>query len=244
VQGEGEAALDDDQMQSGSDSTEIAFIACDHGLPGSLRAHHDVSVDDISRPGSRQQETNGRGIRSVERNQVGVGLANQPRETGLPGRAAHRLSEGGRWNCDAHASVHCSCKQCEDLAIVPVQRDEAASVERDTAHAALPFPERFEPGARTESAQALSSFVRGPPVCWRASWSISRQPAASCRATSTACWTKAETLDAVPAATSERISRTCACSRVMVILAVAIPKTIPHRAADGVLAWYKRSPPT
>src|ERR1019366_2852359 len=90
------------------------------------------------------------------------------------------------------------------LAVVSVQGDQPTSVESDAVHAAFPFLEAlFSPwGERSASAQVRSFFVSGPPVCRSASSSSSLHPAASKRATPTACFTKAETLAASPAAIS------------------------------------------
>src|ERR1035441_9444500 len=85
---------------------------------------------------------------------------------------------------------------------------EPTSAVSEAVHAAFPFLETlFCPwGERSASAQVRSFFVSGPPVCRRASCSISLHPAASKRATPTACFTKAETFTAAPAAISARIS--------------------------------------
>ena len=100
--------------------------------------------------------------------------------------------------------------ECDHPAIVPVERDQPASVESNAAHAAFLFRELlFRPwGERSASAHARSFPVSGPPVCCSASCSISFHPAASKRATPTACFKTPETLAAAPAATSARISST------------------------------------
>src|SRR5207244_415893 len=110
--------------------------------------------------------------------------------------------------CNPQARLCRALQEGEHAAIVPVQCDQPAGIEGEAAQAAFPFLEAFfcPGGERTASAQARSFLVSGPPVCRRASSSISRHPAASDRATPTACFTKAETLATLPAAARSRIS--------------------------------------
>src|ERR1035441_6247406 len=79
-----------------------------------------------------------------------------------------------------------------DLPRARSQVRRPTSVESDAVHAAFPFLETlFCPwGERSASAHVRSFFVSGPPVCCSASSSISLHPAASKRATPTACFTK------------------------------------------------------
>ena len=71
--------LYDHQPQRGSDSPEIGCVAGHNGLPSPLRTNNDMCIHDVSRPRSRQQQADSRGVGSVERNQVRSGLSNQPR---------------------------------------------------------------------------------------------------------------------------------------------------------------------
>jgi hypothetical protein len=61
-----------------------------------------VGIDDIGRRTLRQQESDGGGIRSVERNEVRASLSNEPREPRLPGRVADGLSQRRGWDGDPH----------------------------------------------------------------------------------------------------------------------------------------------
>ena len=226
---------DNHQRQPGSDAPEIGGVAGHDGLPGPLGTNDDMGIDDVCRRSSCQQEADSRCVRSVERDKVGAGLANETAEAGLPGRVTNGLGQCRRWDCDPHAALCGAREECEYLATVSIQCDQPASVESDAAHAAFPLLEPFfcAWGERSASAQARSSFVSGPPVWCSASSSISLQPAASKRATPTAWFTKAETLAAFPAATSARISSTWSSGSVMVILVVAIPKTIPCERSNS-----------
>ena len=79
---------------------EIVGVAGDDGLPGPLRTHDDVRIDDVRRPSACQQQADCRRIHSVERHQVSAGLTNQPAEADLPGRIPNGLCQrrGGNGN--------------------------------------------------------------------------------------------------------------------------------------------------
>ena len=42
------------QLQAGSDSPEIGWVAGDDALSSPLRTNHDMGIDDVGRRGSRQ----------------------------------------------------------------------------------------------------------------------------------------------------------------------------------------------
>lgn len=106
-----------------------------------------------------------------------------------------------------------------------------------------------------ESAHARSFSVSGPPVCCSASCNISFQPAASESAIPTACFTNAETFGDLPALTNSPIWVTCSVGSVMVILVVAISKTISRFRLNetqrigklvpvGIALWHSTGPDT
>ena len=184
---------------------KVGGVTGNDGLGSALGADGDVSIGNVGGPGAGQEESDGGRVGTIEGNEVGGGLADQAREAGLAGGTADGLGESRGGDGDAHAAFGGAGDESEDTAVIAVEGDQAAGVECDAAHAAFPF--RFCGGEESsESAQARSFFVRGPPDCWSASDSISRHPAASERATATACWTKAETLGACRAATRARTS--------------------------------------
>src|ERR1035437_10650083 len=165
-----------------------------------LRPPHKVSAGGlavVARRGSCQQQAYCCRVRPVRRNKVRTGLSNEPAEASLPGRVPNGLCQRRRRNCNTHATLGRARDECEHAAVVSVQGDQPTSVESDAGHAAFPFPATlFCPwGERSASAHARSFFISGPPVCCSASSSISLHPAASKRATPTACFTKAETFE-------------------------------------------------
>ncbi len=183
---------------------EIAWVAGDHRLSCPSRAN-DVSIRDIVGRRPCQQQTDGGRVRGVEGTDMCSGLADQPGQANLPGRAANRPRQSSGRDCDAQPTLCGAGDECDHAAVVTIQRDQPARIERYAVQAAFPFREvRPCTRERRVSAHARSFFVNGPPVCRRASLSISRHPAASKRAMSTACLTKAEMLGACPAATSSR----------------------------------------
>jgi hypothetical protein len=146
------------------------------------------------------------------------------RRASLTCRSGRRIAcQRGRRNRDAGTRFPCAGKQDHNAAVIPVQRDQAASIKGHAGHQATDLP----PMPSTSSAQARSLSDSAPPVSRSASASRAPHPATSSRATATACCTNPDTLAAVPAATRARIRSSCASSRVTVTFLAAIPITIP-----------------
>jgi len=82
---------DGHQWQFRRDPVEVPRVARHDPLPRPLRANDNMGVDDIRRPGSRQQEADSRCVGSVKRNEVRAGLSNESAEAGLPGRVSNGL---------------------------------------------------------------------------------------------------------------------------------------------------------
>ena len=126
-----------------------------------------MGVGYVRHRGPRQQEPDGRGVRSVERNHIRGYLSDEPSKASLPGGVADRLSQRSCGNCDAPALLSSTGEERDRPPIVTVKRDQSAGIESDADHAAFRCLGLFF-RSRTESAQARSLLVRGPPVCWSA----------------------------------------------------------------------------
>jgi hypothetical protein len=189
-----------------------------------------------------EQWANGEGRlqRSAEPTVVRTGLSKLPGEAGLPGRAPNGLCQRRRRIGKTHATLCRPRDECERAAVVSVQGDQPASVESDAVHAAFRFLETFfcPCGERSPSAHGAPSSLADRPFAASASSSIALHPAASKRATPTACFANAETLAAAPAAISARISASWLFSSVMVIFVGAIPKnhTMQEATLEGRLS--------
>jgi len=112
--------LDLDQAQPWPNSLKIIGIAGDDGLPGPSRANGDVSVSDVRRPGSGQQQANSSCVGPVKGHQVGAALANQPRQAGLLAGVPQSLGEGRGGDSHAHPGFHRARDQDDDATIVAV----------------------------------------------------------------------------------------------------------------------------
>ena len=108
----------------------------------------------------------------------------------------HCLRERSRGDGHARSELRRAREEGDHAAVVAIERDEAARVERQTDHAAVRRRFVGAAGFSTESAHARSRFVSGPPVSASAWPSIAPHPATSFSETETACWTKPETLPA------------------------------------------------
>lgn len=205
-----------------------------------------MGIDNIGGPGLRQEKTDCGSIRTVQSDQVRTGLSNQAQQPSLASRTSHHLCERGGGNRYPHSTLFRPHQQYENPAVMAIQRNQSAGIESNAAQAALrPLETFFDAGDRISSAQARSFGVTVPPVCQSDSASISLHPAISESATVTACFINADTLAACPAATKERTSRICSSSKVIVILAVAIPITIPRAFRQTVTAAVaSTSPPS
>jgi hypothetical protein len=62
-----------------------------------------MGICNVGRAALRQQKADGRRVWTVERNQVGATLANQPGESGLPGWVTNGLGQRRGRNGDACA---------------------------------------------------------------------------------------------------------------------------------------------
>ena len=232
--------LYDHHPQARGELLEIAWIACDDGLLFPQGANDNVGIDDIHGRASRKQETNRRCVWTIECNKIRTGLSHQTPEAGLPGGITNCLGQRRGGNRNTHAAFGGPGQESDRVPVIAIQCDQSSRIEGEAAQAALPFLGLFF-RARIASAQPRSLFVSGPPVCRRASSSISLQPAASESAMEMACFTKAEALVVRPAATKARISATCSVGTVTVILVVAIPNTVPClvRRLRVVLSWAR-----
>jgi hypothetical protein len=155
------------QLQLGTDSPEIRGVAGHDGLACPPCANDHVGIDDVRCSGFRQQLADSGRFQTVECNEVRAGLSHETAEACLPGRVPNGLCKRRRWNGNTHSPLGRTCQKGDRPAIVPVQGDQTACVESDTAHAAFPLDEPFLrlAGERTASAQVRSFFVSGPPVC-------------------------------------------------------------------------------
>ena len=161
------AELHEDKRQSGIDPSQIVGIARDDDLGGPPRAHDDVRIDDVAGATGGQQESGGRRVRPVQRNEIGARLSDESSEAGLSCGTSDGLRERGCWNGHPHAALGRPREKRQHATVAPIERDQATRIEGDAAHAA--FVRRARPffgrGESRASAHARSRFVSGPPVC-------------------------------------------------------------------------------
>src|SRR5438128_1241365 len=96
-----------------------------------------MCVDDVTGAARSEKDTGSRRIRTVQGDEVGAGLPNQPGEAGLACGAPDGLSQRRGRNGNAHTALGRAREESQDAAIVPIEGDQAAGIERDAAHATL-----------------------------------------------------------------------------------------------------------
>ena len=129
-----------------------------------------MGIDAIGSTGPGEEKAYCRGSGAIEWDQVRVGLADQPRQTSLPGWTTHGLRQRSGWNRYSHTALLYAGEQSDYPAVIAIKGDQSACIEGDALHAALPLrtPRRLG-AARIPSAQSRSFLVSGPPVCASAS---------------------------------------------------------------------------
>lgn len=79
------------QVQVRCDLPKIGRVAGHNGLSGTSGADGDMRVGDVGCLSLREEQANGCGVPSIERNEICVGLTNEAGQSSLPCRAAHCL---------------------------------------------------------------------------------------------------------------------------------------------------------
>src|ERR1043165_6895202 len=86
-------ASDEQERDRGIEPPEIVGVAGDEDLGGPARADDDVAVDDVSGHAGGQQEARRGGVGTVERNEIGARLSDEPGDPRLASRAPDHLSQ-------------------------------------------------------------------------------------------------------------------------------------------------------
>src|SRR5215468_4940613 len=76
-------------------------------------------------------------MRSVQWDYFGSLKLNHPPKPHLPGRVANDLRQSRGWDDDSTVLLQSGIESQQDPAIVPFQRNQPASVENDSVHAAF-----------------------------------------------------------------------------------------------------------
>jgi hypothetical protein len=102
-----------------------------------------MSIDNIGCCGSREKTTYGRGVWSIERDEICINLSNEARQKNLPGGVPHGLRQSRRRNCNTHPELVRACDKCKYPAISTVKSDQATRIQSDSVDAAFRPLERF-----------------------------------------------------------------------------------------------------
>jgi len=186
----GSGRLQRDQPEGRVKLAQVTGIGGDDGLVSAARADHQVGIGDVRSSAGGQQPADVGRIHPTQIDDVGRRLADEPQEPDLSIWPADRLSQDGRRHRNAGPCLPGAGQEHHHAAVVPVQRYQAARVQRHTRHQAA--GRVLVPS--TSSAQARSPSDIAPPVCRSAPASIAPHPATSSRATATACCTNPDTL--------------------------------------------------
>ncbi|MCX6592642.1 MAG: hypothetical protein NTZ56_14055 [Acidobacteria bacterium] len=166
--------LSGNQPESRVKPSQIKRIARNYGVAGTLRADHDVSVCNVRSSAPGQKYSDGLGVGCVQRHYVSLVMLHQAPKTHLLRRIAKHLGQSSGGNNDAMVAIQRHPDNGKNSAIISLQRDEAAGIERNTRQAAFPgvvFLARRFWGESILVAHARSFGVSGPPVSFRP-WSI------------------------------------------------------------------------
>src|SRR5215472_16583756 len=162
-------------------------VAGDDRIACHLRTYYDVCIGDVRCTRPREQRADGLGLRSVQRNYFGLVELDNPPKAYLPGRIPDDLREGSGRDDNAIPVLQSRIQDGKDPAVISFQRNQPASVENDSVHAAF---RGLVPRFRAESiflAHARSFGLSGPPVSFSASFTVARNSAAFSRDFWTAC---------------------------------------------------------
>ena len=155
-------------------SPDIEGIACDYCVAYPLRADYDVSVGNVRRPTLSQQRSHRLGVDRVKGHHGSLVVLHQPPQTHLLGRVADDLSKSSGGDNNSTVAIQSHPHNGKHPAIISLQRDEAARIERDTGQAAFPGVVFFVLRLCGDSiflAHARSPGFKGPPVSIKP-WSI------------------------------------------------------------------------
>ena len=90
-----------DQPDGGVQGAQVCGVGGDDRLVAAAGADHYVGVGSVGGSAGCQQPADVRGVHSAEVDHIGGGLADQPRQPGLPVGPADGLGERGRRNGEA-----------------------------------------------------------------------------------------------------------------------------------------------
>lgn len=133
-------------------------------MPGSLRTNDDMRIDDIGRPSAREQSADYCCVGPIKRDEIRIGVTNEPGQVGLSSGIANHPRQGRGRNCNSNAPLSRSCEQDKYPAVVSLDSNQSAGVKRDPSHAGfLPLPAFRGFAVSIASAHARSLSVNGPP---------------------------------------------------------------------------------
>jgi hypothetical protein len=180
-------ALNPDQPERWVKPLKIKGVACDDRIACRLRTYYNVGIGDVRCTRPRQQRADGLSLRSVQRDYFGFVELDHPPKAYLPGRIPNDLREGSGRDYNPIPVLQSRIEDGEDPAVISFERNQPASVENDSVHAAF---RGLVPRLRAESiflAHERSFGLSGPPVFFSASSTIARNSAAFSRDFWTAC---------------------------------------------------------
>jgi len=181
------AALNPDQPERWVKPFQIEGVACEDRIARRLRTDYDMGIGDVRCTRPREQRADGLSLRSVQRDYFGFAELDHPPKAYLPGRVPNDLREGSGRDDNPIPVLQSRIEDGEDPAVISFQRNQPASVENDSVHAAF---RGLVGRLRAESvflAHARSFGLSGPPVFFSASSTIARNSAAFSRDFWTAC---------------------------------------------------------
>jgi hypothetical protein len=173
--------LNPDQSERWVKPFQIQGVTCDDRIICRLRTDYDMGIGDVRCTRPREQRADGLSLRSVQRDYFGFVELDHAPKAYLPGRVPNDLREGSRRDDNPIPVFQSRVEDGEDPAVISFQRNQPASVENDSVHAAL---RGLLPRLRAESiflAHARSSGWSGPPVFFSACSMIVRHSAALSR---------------------------------------------------------------
>lgn len=130
-------ALNPDQPERWVKPLKIKGVACDDRIACRLRTYYNVGIGDVRCTRPRQQRADGLSLRSVQRDYFGFVELDQPPKAYLPGRIPNDLREGSGRDYNPIPVLQSRVEDGEDPAVISFQRNQPASVENDSVHAAF-----------------------------------------------------------------------------------------------------------